>query len=381
MTAAALPPQRDLFEIPDDVAYLNCAYMSPQLRSVTEAGLDAVRAKSSPWTVSATDFFTLVEELRAAFARLIGAGADAIALVPSVSYGIATAAANLPIGQGRTVVTLAEQFPSNVYTWRVAATAHGGSVVTVERPADGDWTPAVLAAIDERTSVVAIPQCHWTDGSIVDLVAVGVAARSAGAALVVDASQSLGAVPLDLAAVRPDFLVAVGYKWLLGPYSLGYLYVDEGRRGGAPLEHNWIARLGSEDFARLVDYAVEFQPGSRRFDVGERSNFVLVPMAFAAIRQLASWTVPAVAATIGALTERVATGAEACGYVSAPSHLRGPHMLGLRSVSGVPPGLAARLAAEQVQVSIRGDSIRVSPNVYNTPEDVDRLVALLGQGS
>ena len=373
----SLATGRDLFEIPADVAYLNCSFVAPQLRSVTAAGRAAVQEKATPWNLAAADFFTASEQLRAEFAALIGASADAIALVPSVSYGIATAAANLPIGAGRTVVTLAEQFPSNVYGWRSAAAAQGGEVVTVSRPADGDWTPAVLAAIDERTSVVAVPQCHWTDGSIVELVRVGAAARAAGAALVIDASQSLGAIPLDLAAVRPDFLVAVGYKWLLGPYSLGYLYVAENRRDGLPLEGNWIARAGSDDFTGLVDYTSDFQPGARRYDVGERSNFVLVPMALAAIRALASWTVPEVTATIGALTDRVAAGATALGYSVSPPHLRGPHMLGLRCESGVPAGLAARLAAARVFVSVRGDSIRVSPHVYNTNEDIDRLLAAL----
>ncbi|MDQ1710364.1 MAG: hypothetical protein QOG49_1749 [Frankiaceae bacterium] len=375
----ALPPQRDLFDIPDDIAYLNCSYMAPQLRSVTEAGLAAVRAKAQPWSIAAVDFFTQVEQLRAEFAALIGADTDGIALVPSVSYGIATAAANLPIPEGSTIVTMAEEFPSNVYAWRQAAAASGAEVLTASPEPHGDWTPTVLANITERTAIVAVPHCHWTDGSMVDLVAVGAAARAVGAALVVDASQSLGAAPLDLAAVRPDFLVAVGYKWLLGPYSLGYLYVDQARRGGTPLEHNWIARLGSEDFTRLVDYVDEFQPGARRFDVGERSNFVLVPMALAAIRQIASWTVPAIAATISDLTERIARDARQCGYFApARRHpMKSPHMLGLRAESGVPPGLAARLAAERVHVSVRGDSIRVSPHVYNTDDDVDRLIAAL----
>lgn len=372
-----LASQRDLFEIPADITYLNCSYMSPQLRSVTTAGLNSVRAKASPWQVMAADFFTQPELLRAEFGMLLGASADAIALVPAASYGLAIAAANLTIGAGGTVVTLAEQFPSNVYVWRAAAAAAGGTVASVPRPLDGDWTPPLLAAIDERTAVVAIPHCHWTDGTLVDLVRVGAAARAAGAALVVDASQSLGALPLDLDAVRPDFLVAVGYKWLMGPFSLGYLYVGESYRNGRPLEHNWISRAGSDDLARLADYVDDFEPGARRYDVGERSNFVLVPMARAALAQLASWTVPVVSATIGALTDRVATGAAALGYVSAPPALRAPHMLGLRAVSGVPPGLAARLAAERVHVSVRGDSIRVSPHVYNTTEDVDRLLAAL----
>jgi selenocysteine lyase/cysteine desulfurase len=284
-----LGPQRQLFDIPPGVAYLNCAYMAPQLRSVTEAGLSAVQRKASPWTVPPSAFFDESERLRSTFASVAGVDADAIALVPSVSYGIGTAVANVDIAAGQTVVVLAEQFPSNVYPWRAAAAASGAEVLTVARPADGDWTAAVATAVDERTAVVAVPQCHWTDGSIVDLVAVGAAAREVGAALVVDATQSFGAVPFDVAAVQPDFLVTAGYKWLLGPYSLGYLYVAPHRRDGVPLEHNWITRAGSEDFAALVDYRDEPAPGARRYDVGERSNFVLVPMALAALEQILAW--------------------------------------------------------------------------------------------
>jgi selenocysteine lyase/cysteine desulfurase len=368
---------RELFDLPDDLAYLNCSYMSPQLRSVTEAGLDAVRAKAAPWRVTAADFFSGVEELRSEFAALIGVSAQCVALVPAVSYGIGTAVANVKIGPDRTVVVLAEQFPSNVYPWRAATQAQGGEVLTVARPVDGDWTPAVLAAIDERTAVVAVPQCHWTDGSIVDLVEVGRAARAVGATFVIDASQSLGAVPLDIAAVRPDYLVAVGYKWLLGPFSLGYLYVDPSRIDGQPLEHNWISRSGSEDFARLVDYRDEVTPGAQRFDVGERSNFILVPMATAAIRQLREWGVESIAATIREHTSAIAAGAAALGYASAPPSLRGPHMMGLRRAGGVPADLPARLAEQRVYVSLRGDSIRVSPHVYTTPADIARLLAAL----
>ena len=109
---------------------------------------------------------------------------------------------------------------------------------------------------------------HWTDGSLIDLAAVSARAQDVGARLVIDGSQSIGAMPLDVGALQPDFVVTVGYKWLLGPFGLGYLYVAEQHRNGEPIEHNWIVRSGSEDFARLIDYRDTYQPGARRFDVG-----------------------------------------------------------------------------------------------------------------
>src|SRR4029079_5058632 len=132
------------------------------------------------------------------------------------SYGLAVAAANVPVKVGQRLLVLAEEFPSNVYPWRELAERSGGQVVYVRRPEDGDWTRAVLAELDERCALVAVPHCHWTDGGLVDLVRVGARAREVGAALAVDATQSLGALPLSVAEVRPDFLAAAGYKWLMG---------------------------------------------------------------------------------------------------------------------------------------------------------------------
>jgi selenocysteine lyase/cysteine desulfurase len=281
------------------------------------------------------------------------------------------------VREGQRLVVLAEEFPSNFYPWRELARRAGGRLVTVSRPADGDWTRAVLDAVDERTALVAVPHCHWTDGGLVDLARVGARVREVGAALAVDATQSLGAMPLNVAEVRPDFLVAAGYKWLMGPYSQGYLYVAPRFREGQPLELNWIARQGSQDFARLVDYQDGFQPGARRFDVGERSNFVLVPMAAAALRQLLAWGTPALQATLRGLTGRVAEGARALGLETPPEAHRVGHLVGLRRRGGYAPDVAPRLAAQNVFVSVRGDNLRVSPHLYNTPADVDRLLEVL----
>ena len=367
----SLSSQRDLFAMPEDVTYLNCAYLGPQLRSVTAAGLDAVRQKEQPWDVTPDRYFSGPESLRSCFASLIGADAEGVAFVPSVSYGVGVAAANLPL-DGRSTLMLAEDFPSDVYGWQLA-----GPVVTVPRPADDDWTSAVLSRIDDSIRVVAVPHVHWTDGGLVDLVRVGEAARAVGAALVVDATQSLGALPLDIDAVQPDFLMAAGYKWLLGPYSLGYLWVAPHRRDGVPLEANWINRENSDDFARLIDYREGYQPGARRYDVGERSNFVLVPMAQAALTQIAAWGIAEIAETCAELTSHLATGAEKLGLRTAPEHLRGPHLLGIRFPDGLPDGLDERLAEQRIYVSVRGESVRVSPHVYNSTADCDRLLDAL----
>jgi selenocysteine lyase/cysteine desulfurase len=374
-----LRSQRDLFEIPEDIVYLNCAYMSPQLRSAREAGERAVSRKSRPWEITPEDFFEEAEEIRTLFARLVGGDAEGVAIIPSVSYGISVAAANVPVREGQKIIILEDQFPSNVYPWRELAERSGARLVTLPRPEDLDWGRALLAEIDADTAVVAVPNCHWTDGSLVDLGRVGERVREVGAALVVDAIQSLGAYPFDVSEVRPDFLVASSYKWLLGPYGVGFMYVGEEYREGKPIEHNWINRRGSQDFSGLVSYQDAFQPGARRYDVGERSNFALLPMASEALRQILDWGVENVSETIGTLTDLIEEKAVALGISTIPKEKRARHMIGLMLGPDAPEDLAARLTAHNVFVSVRGESVRVSPHLYNTGGDVDVLFEVLEQ--
>jgi selenocysteine lyase/cysteine desulfurase len=373
-----LGSQRHLFEIPDDVTYLNCASMSPSLRAVTAAGIDAVRAKASPWNLRPSDWFTGAEPLRALVARVIGAEAESIALVGSVSYGLAVAAANLPVRAGQSIVVLDREFPSSTYTWRDLARRAGARVVTVKREAGASWTDALLGALDDRVAIVATPVCHWTDGSLIDLERLAPAVRAAGAALVVDASQAAGAHPIDVGRIQPDFLASVGYKWLLGPYSLGYLYVaPKWHEHGRPIEQSWMSRAGAEDFTRLVDYVDDFRPGARRFDMGEFSHFTMLPMSTAAVTQVAEWGVERIAAGIGALTDRIGREASALGCEVPRDDERVRHMIGVRLPGGLPRGLPERLAQAKVHVSVRGDSIRVAPHLYNDDADVERFVDVL----
>ena len=374
----ALGSQRALFEIPDDVTYLNCASMSPQLRTVTAAGIDAVRSKASPWKLRALDWFEHAEPLRALFGRVIGADAESVALVPSVSYGLAVAAANVPVRAGQSVVVLDREFPSGTYTWRELARRTGARIVTVVREPGASWTDALLAAIDDTVALVATPVCHWTDGSLIDLERLAPAVRAVGAALVIDASQAAGAHPIDVQRIQPDFLCSVGYKWLLGPYSLGYLYAaPKWHERGVAIEQTWMSRAGAEDFTSLVDYVDELRPGARRFDMGEFSQFTLLPMSVAAVTQVLEWGVPNIAAGIGAITARIAAAAAALGCAVPDGSDRVAHIVGVKLPNGLPAGLTERLAAARVYVSVRGDSIRVAPHLYNAAADADRFIEVL----
>jgi selenocysteine lyase/cysteine desulfurase len=374
---------RAAFDLPGDVTYLNTAFMGPMPIQAMEAGLAGLARKGRPWTIAPDDFTVPVDQLRGAFAGLLGVpeDADGIAITPSVSYGLSTAAANLHLERGQVAVVLDQQFPSDVYPWEQVAHRHGGSLHAVARPADDDWTAAVLADLDrlgDQVGLVAVPPCHWIDGGVVDLVAVAAAAREVGAAVAVDVCQWLGAVPFDVAAVRPDFVAGATYKWLCGPYSLGFLWAAPDRRDGEPIEHGWTARSNSHCLACLAEYSDEYHPGARRYDVGEVANFTLVPAALAAAEVVAGWDPAVVADHSRRLSTVVADGAESLGLRVAPERTRSPHLLGLRLAPGTDTeSLAPMLADQGVHVSVRGDAIRVSVHAFNTDADIERFLAVL----
>ncbi|CAN5799006.1 aminotransferase class V-fold PLP-dependent enzyme [soil metagenome] len=381
----ALAQARKAFDLPSDVTYLNCAFMGPMPKLAIEAGWMGLARKGRPWTVSPDDFTVPVDQLREAFAGLLGVpdDLDGVAITPSVSYGVSTAAANIHLEPGQVALVLEKQFPSDVYAWELLARRHGGALHAVAAPDDGDWTAAVLADLDrlgDRVGVVSVPPCHWIDGGRIDLVAVSAATHRVGAALAVDVCQSLGAEPFDVTSVRPDFVFGATYKWLCGPYSIGFLWAAPDRRGGQPIEHGWTSRANSHCLACLADYTPDFQPGARRYDVGEVANFALVPAALVGATLVSSWEPARTAEHAAGITAVVAAGAEALGLQVAPAHLRAAHLMGIRLDPTIDAeALAPALADEAVHVSVRGDAVRVSAHGFNTLDDAHRLVEVLGR--
>ena len=384
-SAAALTCQRDQFNIPAGLHYLNCAYMGPLPRVAEEAGILGLRMKRDPSSILPHHFFDTSLELRRLFSRLIG-GADPtrISIGPGVSYSVAIAAKNLPLSSDQNVVLTYEQFPSNMHAWaRKAQGANAdlrviGPPDTIHRGAS--WNEEILTAIDSATAVVSLPTVHWTDGTIFDLVEVGRRCREVGAALVVDGTQSVGALPFDVNRVRPDVLVCSGYKWLLGPYSVALTYFGRRFDDGEPLEETWIGREGSEDFEHLVDYKAGYQPGAIRYDVAQRSNFALLPVAVASLRLIIEWQPARIQAYCKDLTDNFFEEVEELGFTVEDAHWRSAHLFGLRMPQNLElVELQQALTVRGVSASLRGSALRVSPNVYNDAEDVSALLEGLRQ--
>lgn len=376
-----LPLQADKFELPADIHYLNGAFMSPQLKSVTGVGIASVQRKARPYEVAVADFFAGPETIRKEFSRLINnRQPDRIALIPSVSYGMANVTNNVNL-QNKEVVVAGEQFPSNIYPWMSATARQGGKLVTVAPP-EGEsrgarWNQLLLEAINTNTALVAISHVHWADGTRFDLQAIRARTKDVGALLIVDGTQSVGAYPFDLAEFQPDALICAGYKWLLGPYGLGVAYYGDYFMEGQPVEENWINRLHSEDFAGLVEYEEAYQPGALRFAMGEQSSFVLVPMLAEALRQLNEWN----PARIQEYTQNITKGPigqlQAAGFWVEDENWRASHLFGIRHEAMPIEQIKAALAKKNIFVSYRGSAIRVSPYVHNTVADMQALADVL----
>ncbi|HEX8041147.1 MAG TPA: aminotransferase class V-fold PLP-dependent enzyme [Chryseosolibacter sp.] len=372
------------FSLPASVTYLNCAYMSPLLKSVEKSGIRGIRMKRNPAGIHPQDFFTIPAKLREEFAKLVNVSDPSrIAIIPSVSYGMSTVSRNLRIGKGQHVLVAADQFPSNYYPWETVC-AETGAELKVVSPEKGFkdrgkiWNQKFLESINPKTRVVAMANAHWTDGTRFDLEAIGKRAREVGALLVIDGTQSVGALPFDVRKIQPDALVCAGYKWLLGPYSLGLAYYGEYFNDAKPVEENWIHRLHSEDFSRLVSYDASYQPGATRFGMGEHSNFILAPMALNAIAQINRWGVANIQEYCSAIAEDSISKLREKGFLIEALPYRTAHLFGIRHSGQLDPDkLKEKLNKYKISVSVRGDAIRVSPHVYNDEQDLARLVKAL----
>lgn len=382
-TGKIMQCQKAHFYLPGHVTYLNCAYMSPQLKSVTAAGVTAVEGKNLPYQITVRDFFEGPELLRNTFSRLINNNnPDRIAIIPSVSYGMGIISNNIDLKPGDEILLAEEQFPSNFYPWQKLAARKNARLNIVRAPEGSNrgqhWNDRMLANIHEKTKLVALGHVHWADGTMFDLRAIREKTRQVGAHLVVDGTQSVGALPFDVEAIQPDALICAGYKWLLGPYSIALAYLGPYFDEGEPLEENWINRRNSENFAGLVNYENEYRDKALRYGTGEQSNFILTPMLQKGIEQLNEWGVDNIQNYCARLTRDPIRELQSLGVSIEDEHFRGAHLFGLRVAENMDmEALSEAFRKNDVFISIRGNAIRVACHVYNDENDLDKLVEII----
>lgn len=376
--------QKHLFNLDPEVTYLNCAYMSPLMKSVEEAGIQGILQKQKPNRIAPSDFFDESEKLRKEYAKLINTTEpNRVVVIPSVSYGMANVAHNLDLSEGDEILVVGEQFPSNVYPWRTIAQKSGATIITVKGPDVVEnrgklWNEHILNAINSNTKLVACGHIHWADGTLFDLKAIRAKTLEVGAWLAIDGTQSVGAVPFNIQEIQPDALVVAGYKSLMGPYSIGMAYYGPALDSGTPVEENWINRFESENFSNLVNYNDHYQPGALRYEVGEHSNFILVPMLLEAVRTLNSWGVENVKRYCDELVFDSVKELRETGFSIEDQSYRASNLFGIRlGAHQNMDKIKTRLQAANIFVSYRGNAIRISPNVYNDKEDLSTLTKAL----
>lgn len=373
-----LPCQRTLFDMPREVCFFNAASWSPLPLAVQEAGRAAVGRKGQPWKMPPDFQSRQYERARRAAAALIGADAADVALIPSVGYGVSTAGKVVSIPRGSRVLVLQDDHTSPVLEWMSRAEAGGFAVETIRQPGDGDWTSAVLEAVEHGAAaplaMVSIASVHWSDGGALDMPRIAAAAKTRGSMLLVDATHDAGVRRIDVKALDPDFLIFPTYKWVLGPYGRAFMYVAKRHQGGVPLEQTAAARkaVSAEDTMYFRDLA--YADGARRYDMGERDHFISMEMAAVGMEMMAAWGSEPIVARLAMLTDRLADGLANTGVRIMDRRLRAPHLLSLQFPQGMAPDLPQRLADEKVYAAPRLGRLRISPHVYNDEADVDRFV-------
>lgn len=374
---------KHLFSLPEEGHYINCAYMSPLLKSVEEAGIKGIQRKRFPIHIGPSDYFTEVQAVRALFGQLINAPAAQIALVPSSSYGLANAVMNIPTAQGTHIVMVGDEFPSDFFTAKRWCDRYGKALNMVAAPSQLEhrgqiWNEAILSAIQPETAAVVMSPVHWIDGTKFDMIAISKRCREMNAFLILDGTQMIGASSFDVSEIQPDALVCAGYKWLFGPYSTGIAYYSEKLLQGIPIEESWMNRANAQDFSGLTNYCEEYGEGAARFNVGETSNFILMPMLKKALENVLEWGVDRIEAHNAALMEPMKAFCNGGDYRLEEDTYRANHLYGLYLKDAAQiQQVATRLRENQIYVSVRSTALRISPHLYNSMDDIHALIKQL----
>lgn len=375
--------QKHLFDLPSGIHYLNGAYMSPLMKSVCEAGVDGMNRKLHPWAIHSEDFFSQAEIVKERFGQLIHARAQQVAIIPSASYGLKTAVSNIPGNAGSHVIMVSNDFPSDYYTVQEWCRVNNKNIKVIAPPEEWQsrgkaWNENILEAITSETCAVVMSSIHWTDGTKFSLKQIGEKCKSSNAHFIVDGTQSVGALSIDVMDMHIDALICAAYKWLLGPYSIGLAYYTEAYNNGVPIENSWMNRSNAKDFTNLTRYVDQYNAGAARYNVGEFSNYILLPMLDVALQQLNAWGVDPIQTYCGKLIEPLLLYLKKNGCWFEDDSYRVNHLFGFMLPASVDKSrLLREFLDNKVFLSVRGDGIRVSTHVYNDAEDIEVLIQTL----
>ncbi len=372
--------RKEWFEF-DDVAFLNVAGQGPLPRVSVRAVQVALEWKKFPHQLPDSAYFELPNRIRASVARLIGGRAEEVALTTGASGGLAAVAAGIDWKPDDEVLMARGEFPAHCATWIPLDAAHRLKMKIIAPRGRFVTADDFLAHIGPRTRLVSASLVRFDDGARLDAARVAAAVHAAGGYLLLDASQCVGAMPVDVAALGADFVVAAGYKWLLSPYGTGFFWargelIEQMRVG----PFYWMAFEGAERFHSLSIGPWKLARGARRWDAPETGNFLNLAAMDASLEFLLRVGVETVwehnRRLIEEMLERLPL--DRCALASPPdATARGPYACVAARRPEKIAALYEKLREAKVIVSLREGALRVAPHLFNTARDIDRLLRVL----
>lgn len=374
-----MPDYRKHFADFGGTTYLNCAYQGVFPLTAVARSHEAIDLKCHPERMDPAEYFDLPERVRSHLAAIVGCNENEIALTSGATQGIGVLASGLQLGPGDEVLVAADNFPANLFTWlhmrrndvQVRVLKNGDGPLRVEDVA-GAFTP--------RTKVLALDWVNYSTGRRIDLAAMGELARARGALFVVDGTQGVGALELNVHDLPVDVLAVAAYKWLLGPYGSGFVYVREEVLNNLDLKVvNWMSVDGAEDFDALPAEDFKLANAARIFDVPETANFLNLSGMEASLEFVRGVGARAVTGHCMDLLDHAAEGLQKRGFILTNDDRRqlpSPLLCFRCQTHEATAKLYEKLKAHHVEVSLRHHRIRVSPYLYNNKDDIDRLLAI-----
>ena len=362
----------------DSGIYLNAASVGPMPEAAVREAARWSAWRARPHAIPFSSLLEAAATARQQFAALVGADHDEIALMPNTTYGLNLAARALPLRPG-VVLAFDGEFPSCVYPFQ-ALGSRGVTLELIPRVHGLPDEDALVQAIEQRSDVVAVvvSWVQFASGYVADLARIGRACRARGVFFIVDGIQGCGVRPLDLHAIPVDLFASGAQKWQLGPWGTGFVFVRrELVTALQPHDVGWACMKRSTDYTRLTDYEFDFFDDARRFEVVTLAyhDFAVANAATALLLELG---VPAIAAHLDTLTGRLTQWAQSRADVRLITPAESARRAGVVSFApGALAPMAAALTRAQVHFTVREGAIRLSPHVYNTLDEIDRVVAVL----
>ena len=371
------PNLRELFPITRRYNYLNHAAVSPLPLPTLQAIQSQLKDVQENGSVNFQDWLDTKEDARRLLANLLGARPEQVAFMRNTSDALSTVANGLKWQQGDNIVTFRGEFPSNIYPWLRIRDVFGVELrMCEERDGRVDFED-LSKLVDQNTRVVAISHVQFASGFRADLERLGRLARQHDALLVVDTIQALGVVPIDVEAELVDVAAGASHKWLLAPEGVGYLYLsDRARERVQPTLVGWVSVPKPEDFQ---NFEQGWNEGTLAWETGTGQASLLYGLK-ASLKLLEALGVAKTARYLEELTDHLCDRLQSAPYQVVSSRLAGEksQIVCIRSASGMSAmALYVYLKKQNIITAPRGDRLRIAPHVYNTPEEIDALVAAL----